>query len=333
LIDLWYTIARDPMFEVLKFLSVAGSLGLGIIFLTIIVRIVIFPLTLRQLRSTRAMQALQPRISELQKKYGKDKKKLSEETMKLYREAKINPLGCLWPMLIQFPIWIALYQAILRVLNEQPAGLNTNFLWMDLTAGRDFFLAILVMASMYLLQKMSTVPSADPKQQRMSSIMVLVFPLMFGLITLMLPSGLGLYFLMSNIIGIVMQYYVTGWGSLRLPALVRDRLPIDRLPAWMKRTVTDTVSPIAGPSKPSSTKEPGKPSSTKEPSAPPPATEAGTPPPTPEEGEPSPTPEAGAPPPTPEAGAPPPIKAERAEHGKRRDKRKDRGRGHRGRTK
>ena len=314
MIELWHTIATNPMYEVLKFLSVAGSLGLGIIFLTIIVRIVIFPLTLRQLRATKAMQALQPKMAELQKKYGKDKKKLSEETVKLYREAKINPLGCLWPMLIQLPVWIALYQAVLRVLNDQPAWANVNFLWMDLTARQDFWLAILVMATMYLLQKMSTVPSPDPKQQRMSKIMILVFPLMFGLITLMLPAGLGLYFLMSNIIGIVMQYYVTGWGTLQLPAPVKERIPIDRLPAWMKR----------GPGPPPAITAPGKPSLTTEAGAPPPATEAGAPPPMTEE---------GAPPPTTEPGKPPPIKGEKAEHGKRRDKRKDRGRGHRGRTK
>jgi YidC/Oxa1 family membrane protein insertase len=312
------------MFEVLKFLSLAGCLGLGIIFLTIIVRIVIFPLTLRQLRSTKAMQALQPKMAELQKKYGKDKKKISEETVKLYREAKINPLGCLWPMLIQLPIWIALYQAVNRVLNEHPAGVNTSFLWMDLTGRGDIFLAVLVGLTMYLLQKMSTMPTADPSQQRMATIMVLVFPLMFGVITLSLPGGLGLYFLVSNIIGIVMQYYVTGWGTLRLPVPVRERLHTDRLPAWLRRTGAGAPPPITGSGKPSPTTEPGAPSS---------ITEAGAPPPTTEAGAPLPTAEAGAPPPVTGPGKPPPIKGERAEHGKRRGKRKDRGRGHRGRPK
>jgi YidC/Oxa1 family membrane protein insertase len=322
LIELWHTIAVDPMFEVLKFLSVAGCLGCGIIFLTIIVRIVIFPLTLRQLRSTKAMQALQPKMAELQKKYGKDKKKISEETVKLYREARINPLGCLWPMLVQLPIWIALYQAVRLVLDKINDGtlttIDINFLGVNLgdTPGWPaFWLVILVMLSMYLLQKMSTMPTPDPKQQQMAKIMVLIFPLMFGFITLILPAGLGLYFLVSNIIGIVMQYYVTGWGTLRLPAPIREKLPIDRLPAWMKRTGASTTPAITAPGKSSS------------------ATEAGAPPPTTEAGAPPPTTEAGAPPPTTGPGKPPPIKGEKAEHGKRRDKRKDRGRGHRGRTK
>jgi YidC/Oxa1 family membrane protein insertase len=318
LIELWHTIAVNPMFWLLTHLSVAGCLGLGIIFVTIIVRIVIFPLTLRQLRSTKAMQALQPKVAELQKKYGKDKKKISEETVKLYREAKINPLGCLWPMLVQLPVWIALYQAIRKVFGEIPAGIDINFLGMNLgdTPGwAGFWLVILVMLSMYVLQKMSTVPSPDPKQQQMTKIMVLIFPLMFGFITLILPAGLGLYFLVSNIIGIVMQYYVTGWGTLRLPAPVTERLPIDRLPDWMKRTGAGTTPAITAPGKSSPTTEAG---------APPLTTEAGASPPTMEE---------GAPPPTTEPGKPPPRKGEKAEHGKRRDKRKDRGRGRRGRTK
>jgi YidC/Oxa1 family membrane protein insertase len=329
LIELWNTIAVNPMFEVLKALSVAGCLGLGIIFVTIIVRIVIFPLTLRQLRSTKAMQALQPKMAELQKKYGKDKKKISEETVKLYREAKINPLGCLWPMLVQLPIWIALYQAIRKVFGDIDEGILTgidiNFLGLNLAENPGwtaFWLVILVVASMYLLQKMSTVPSPDPKQQQMSKIMVLIFPLMFGFITLILPAGLGLYFLVSNIIGIVMQYYVTGWGTLRLPAPVSERLPIDRLPDWMKR----------GAGTPPAVTAPGKPSPATEAGAPPSATETGAPP-TTEAGAPSSTTEPSAPSPTAGPGKPPPIKGEKAEHGKRRDKRKDRGRGHRGRTK
>lgn len=210
-----------------------GQLGLAIIALTIIVRLIILPLTLRQLRSTKRMQALQPQLQELQKKYGKNKEKLSKETMKLYKEAKISPLGCIFPMLIQMPVWIALYQAIIRMLNQPPAGVNLNFLWMNLAGGGDtlfrgdIFLAILVFASMFVLQKMSTMPSPDPKQQQMTSIMTWMMPGMFGLITMTLPCGLGVYFLTSNIIGIVMQYFITGWGSLRLPSWLK-------LPAWVK---------------------------------------------------------------------------------------------------
>ena len=93
-----------------------NSFGLAIIALTIIVRGLMYPLTLRQLRATKAMQTLQPKLAVLQKKYAKDKQKLAKEQMKLYKESGVSPAGCLLPMLIQLPVWIALYQSIIRVL-------------------------------------------------------------------------------------------------------------------------------------------------------------------------------------------------------------------------
>lgn len=266
-IALWHLIFLDPMTNILLVFSQGlwGSFGLAIIALTIIVRILIFPLTWKQLQSTKSMMALQPKMQELQKKYAKDKQKLSAETMKLYREHKINPLGCLLPMLVQLPIWIALYQSVWGIMRAIPdisrvPGLyswsivhqefpNMNFLGLDLGQspwGAAFWLVILVAGSMYILQKMSTMPSADPKQQRMTRMMTVIFPLMFGFITLTLPAGLGLYFLMSNIIGIIMQYFVTGWGSLRLPAAIREKVPVERLPAWMRRTGTSSPPPTKG---------------------------------------------------------------------------------------
>jgi YidC/Oxa1 family membrane protein insertase len=178
------------------------------------------------------MQELQPKMQELQKKYGKDKQKLNTEMMKLYKESKVNPLGCIWPMLLQLPIWIALYWAIRNILGDINAGtlvgVKETFLWMNLTQSGDFLLAILVMGTMYVVQKMSTTPAMDPKQQQMSKIMMFMMPIMFGIITLTLPSGLGLYFLVSNVISIAVQYHVTGWGTLRLP--------------WLRGKVTREVS-------------------------------------------------------------------------------------------
>jgi YidC/Oxa1 family membrane protein insertase len=91
-------------------------------------------------------------------------------------------------------------------------------LWLDLTKG-DIFMAILTVASMWVLQKMSTQPTTDPQQQSMSRIMLWVMPLMFGLFSLTLPSGLSVYWVISNIISIVLQYRVTGWGTLTMPSL------------------------------------------------------------------------------------------------------------------
>ncbi len=234
----WYLIIANPVLNVLVALTnlLGGSFGLAIIALTVIVRLISWPLTKRQLNSTKAMQEMQPKIQELQKKYGKNQQKLQQEMMKLYKEAGINPLGCLWPMLIQLPIWIALYQAIMSALATTPESLlglgqrlyswsivnqaiplSSSFLWLDLGQPDPYLiLAIIVGGTMWVQQKMTTAPAVDPRQQSTNRMMTLLMPLMFGFLTLMFPSGLALYWAVSNIIGIVTQYFVTGgWGYLR----------------------------------------------------------------------------------------------------------------------
>lgn len=236
--SVWYFIIANPILNVLVALTnlLGGNFGLAIIALTVIVRLLSWPLTKRQLNSTKAMQEMQPRIQELQKKYGKNQQKLQQEMMKLYKEAGINPLGCIWPMLIQLPIWIALYQAIMSALATTPESLlglgqrlyswaivnqaiplNSSFLWLDLSKPDPYLiLAILVGGTMWVQQKMTTAPTIDPRQQSTNRMMTLLMPLMFGFLTLMFPSGLALYWAVSNIIGIVTQYFVTGgWGYLR----------------------------------------------------------------------------------------------------------------------
>jgi YidC/Oxa1 family membrane protein insertase len=230
----------------------ADNFGVAIIVLTILVRGALYPLTLRQTRSTKAMQSLQPKIQELQKKYGRNQQKLQQELMKLYKEAGINPLGCMWPMLVQFPIWIALYQSIIRALAATPENLldlsshlyewtvvtqaiplNEQFLWLHLSRpDSTFILAILVGGTMWVQQKMITAPPTDPKQQSMTQMTTLMMPLMFGFLTLSFPSGLALYWVVSNIIGIVMQYYATGgWGYLKFTPTEKKPPSSPKVPA------------------------------------------------------------------------------------------------------
>jgi YidC/Oxa1 family membrane protein insertase len=212
----------------------AHNFGLAIIALTIIVNLCMFPLTLSQIRSSKAMQDMQPKIEELKKKYGKDRQKLSQEQMKLYKESGIKPAGCLLTMIIQMPVWIALYQSILLTLAVAPEGLlnlsrylynwplvysiiplNRMFLFMDL-ANPNFVLAIIVGATMWMQQKMSmAVSSTDPRQAQQQQLMIWMMPMMFALITLSVPSGLGLYWAANSIVRIVMQYRISGWGGLR----------------------------------------------------------------------------------------------------------------------
>ena len=210
-----------------------SSFGLTIIALTIVIRGLMYPLTRKQLQATRAMQSLQPKLAELQKKHGKDRQKLAQEQMKLYRESGVSPTGCLVPMLIQMPVWIALYQAIIRVLAADPQSflnlsgylynwpivystlpLNQHFLWMNL-AVPDYLLAILVGASMWASQKMTTPVATDPKQQAQGRTMLIMMPLMFTFLSISFPSGLALYWVVSNLITIAMQYFATrSWGGL-----------------------------------------------------------------------------------------------------------------------
>ncbi len=222
------------MINVLIVLSsyLLNSFGLTIIALTIIVNVCTYPLTMKQLRASKAMQALQPKLAELQKTYAKDKAKLAQEQMRLYKESGMSPAGCMVPMLVQMPVWISLYQSIMLTLAVAPEGLlnlsrylySWSVVYPLLPLGRDFLgldlaipnmlLAILVGGTMWLQQKMVMPATADPKQQVQSRMMLWMMPLMFGFLCLSFPSGLALYWVTSSVIRIVMQYYITGWGAL-----------------------------------------------------------------------------------------------------------------------
>jgi YidC/Oxa1 family membrane protein insertase len=253
MIELWNVIILNPILNGLIALSsiFSSNFGLAIIALTIIVRLILWPLSKRQLMSTKVMQDMQPKIQELQRKYGKNQQKLQQEMMKLYKDAGVNPMGCIWPMLVQFPVWIALYQSIMKALATTPENLldlsyhlyswqvisqafplNSHFLWLDLGGRGDLGLAIIVGGTMWVQQKMTTAPSVDPKQQSMNSMMQMMMPLMFGLFVLMVPSGLALFWAVSNVIGIITQYFVTGgWGNLRF------RSPAQQIPATESKRI------------------------------------------------------------------------------------------------
>ena len=239
-------ILLQPILNILLVLThfLFSNFGLGVIALTIIIRLILLPLTLMQLRSskktTETMNAIKPKLEQLKKKLAKNPQKLQQETMKLYKEAGISPLGCLSsPMLlstvIQLPIYIALYRAIIQGLAVTPQdflGLSQNlyswgivsqglpisghFLWLNLAANGDpyFVLPVLVGVTQWVSQKMMTQPGTDPQQQSMDSMMQIMMPLMMAFITVTLPSGLGIYFLVSGIIAMVIQYFVYGWGGL-----------------------------------------------------------------------------------------------------------------------
>jgi YidC/Oxa1 family membrane protein insertase len=241
--DIWTVVILRPMLNALLWLYsvLGGQFWLAIIIFTVIVRLLMTPLMLPQQRSAKKMQELQPQLQELQKKYGKDREKLSQEQMKLYREAGVNPVGGCLPMLLQFPIWIGLYQSIIQALGYLPVQLlslsqniypfldrlwsevplNRFFLGMDLSqtpqilGGLTFALPILVAFTSWLQTKMTT-PSTSGEGQAasMNQSMTLMMPLMFGFFSLNFSTGLSFYFIVSNVIGIVIQGYISGWEGL-----------------------------------------------------------------------------------------------------------------------
>jgi YidC/Oxa1 family membrane protein insertase len=241
--DIWTVAILRPMLNALLWLySLLGSqFWLAIIFFTVIVRLLMTPLMLPQQRSAKKMQELQPKLKELQKKYGKDRERLSQEQMKLYREAGVNPMGGCLPLLIQFPIWIGLYQSIIQALGYQPlqlvslsqniypflesiwaaVPLNRFFLGMDLAltpqqlGGLTYALPVLVAFTSWLQTKMTTPGgSGDGQGASMNQSMTLMMPLMFGFFSLNFSTGLSFYFIVSNIIGIVTQGFISGWEGL-----------------------------------------------------------------------------------------------------------------------
>ena len=234
--EIWDLIILQPVLNSLVVLSsvLLSNFGLTIIALTIIIRGLMYPLTIKQLRSTKAMESLQPKLVELRKKYAKEKQKLAKAQMQLYKESGVSPAGCLLPMLIQMPIWIALYQSIMMALAIAPEGLlnlsrylyswpvvysmlplGSTFLWLNLALpDRLYILPVLVGVTMWLQQKMVTPTTADPKQQSARGMMLWMMPLLFTFLSLQFPSGLALYWVTSNAISIVIQYFVTGWGGL-----------------------------------------------------------------------------------------------------------------------
>ena len=198
------------------------SWGLAIIVFTIIVKTLTLPLTLKSLRSTRRMQKLQPQLQTLQKQYKNDKERLMQEQMALYKEHGVNPVaGCL-PMLVQMPVWIALYSA-LYLLSQTNEEFARPFLWIPNLGLPEFtterfpqeppILAVLTGITQWITTRMAMQPSTDPQQQTMNQVMQWM-PIMFVFFSLSAPAGLVLYWVTSNVYQMVQQYFVTGWGQL-----------------------------------------------------------------------------------------------------------------------
>jgi YidC/Oxa1 family membrane protein insertase len=234
-LNIWGLLIQQPLVNILIVIShyMGNNFGLAIILLTIVINFILLPFSLSQIRSAKAMQDLQPRLLELQKKYGKDRSKLAEEQMKLYKTSGVKPAGCLFSMFIQMPVWIAVYQSIMLVISLAPEGLlslsrylypwpvvynalplNGSFLGITLSQP-NMLLALLVGLTMWVQQKMTTMPSTDPKAQSQAQMMTWLFPLLFTFMAMSFPAGLSIYWVTSSIFRIIVQYRMTGLGGLK----------------------------------------------------------------------------------------------------------------------
>lgn len=233
-----WDLILNPFVTVLVFLyQILGqNTVLAIVAFTILIRLLTHPLTMQQQRSMKAQQEVQPKLQKLQEKYKGDREKLAQAQMDLYREAGINPAGGCLPLLIQFPILIGLYQAIIQVLGATPLqlldlsgrilvpGLNSliplqnEFLWLNLAEPDPFYvLPILVLITTWVQQRLLTpqtsAASDNNQAAAMTRSMTTVMPIMFFFFALSFASGLSIYFVVSNIIGIV-QYSAMGRADI-----------------------------------------------------------------------------------------------------------------------
>lgn len=242
---MWDTIIIKPFINMLLGIyHLVGNFGVAIILFTILTRVVLYPLTAKQIKGAQAMQELQKnkRYIDIQTKYKGDKEKLAQEQMKLYQELKINPLSSCLPTLLQFPIIIGLYQALIQSIASAPLDLlklskhiypkflnfadlfplNTKFLWMDMGEPERLFipglnfgipvLTIIVVITTYISSKIISPPpqpGANDQGAAMTKMMNLYMPVLMGWLAWSLSSGLALYFVVSNLVQIA-QYAITG---------------------------------------------------------------------------------------------------------------------------
>ncbi|MHC1741347.1 MAG: YidC/Oxa1 family membrane protein insertase [Anaerolineaceae bacterium] len=249
---MWDSVIIKPFINFLLWIySLVGNLGVAIIIFTTITRLLLYPLTAKQIKSSQAMQELQKnkKYLEIQEKYKGDKERLAQEQMNLYKELGVSPFASCLPTLIQFPIIIGLYQALIQTVASAPMDLlalirhiypsflkvstllplNTKFLWMDMgqverlnIPGISFgipVLAIVVVITTYISTKIITPPSTgggNDQGAMMTNMMNIYMPLLMGWLAWTLSSGLALYFVVTNLIQIL-QYAITGkvyWANI-----------------------------------------------------------------------------------------------------------------------
>ena len=183
-----------------------GNFGVSIIIVTILIKIMLLPLTLKQDKSMKEMKKLQPELEKIKEKYANDKQMLNIKTMELYKEHKVNPLGGCLPLLLQLPILFALF----GVLRNGIIPKDSSFLWLKLSVPDPFYvLPVLNGAVSFFQQKLMGSADSNPQMKNM----MYIFPIMMIMFSVKMPSGLQLYWLTSSILAVVQQYFIMKKGA------------------------------------------------------------------------------------------------------------------------
>jgi YidC/Oxa1 family membrane protein insertase len=266
---IWDTILVQPLVNIMvvAYWYLGHSFVLATLAATVAVQVITWPLTMKSMESSKKMQALQASAEwqAMQKKYGKEREKLSQEQMRLYREMGVSPFaGCL-PMLLQFPLLIAFFNAINLLLAANPEGLlgltrhlyrsvpfiadianqavplQSQFLWLNLGHPDPFYILPLLVAffTWFSSKTMSaSTPSADSQQAAMAQQMQLMMPLMIGFFSLSYPAGLAIYWIISSGVRMAVQGFTQGWSSV-LPSGFKFELP--KFGATQPEEATDSL--------------------------------------------------------------------------------------------
>ncbi|MEI7816731.1 MAG: membrane protein insertase YidC [Desulfuromonadales bacterium] len=199
----WFTVIAKPLLYSLKFFyNYVGNYGIAIIIITIILKAFFFPLTHKSYKSMKGMQKIQPEMTKLREKYKDDRDAMNKAVMELYREHKVNPMGGCLPMVVQIPVFFALYKSLMFSIELRHAPF---FFWVTDLADKDpYYVTPVIMGITMFVQQKMTPSNMDPMQQKM----MLALPVVFTFMFLSFPSGLVLYWLVNNVLTIGQQMYI-----------------------------------------------------------------------------------------------------------------------------
>jgi YidC/Oxa1 family membrane protein insertase len=208
----WFDVIAKPLIKGLNFLhAYVGNYGIAIIILTIIIKILFWPLSQKSYKSMEKMKKIQPLMAQVREKYKDDRDQMNKEVMQLYKAHKVNPAGGCLPMLLQIPVFFALYQALLGAIELRHAAFIphlpfTDIVWLaDLSAKDPFYITPIIMGATMFLQQKMTPTAGDPTQAKI----MLFMPIVFTFIFLSFPSGLVLYWMVNNILSIAQQWMIS----------------------------------------------------------------------------------------------------------------------------